>query len=159
MDFNNLHEIKTFTCFYIDEHDRLSEEDKSKLHQFVIEADLKQMQHLLITGKMENDPQIMSEVVTSVDITKPALAVVAAAAVLGLAAYKNYFSKAAKACKGKAGLEKKNCIAKFKKQAQRAKVTAMQKAMSQCSKSKDPATCKQKLQTKITKEKAKMGEL
>ncbi|MBY9000055.1 MAG: hypothetical protein KGD64_04005 [Candidatus Heimdallarchaeota archaeon] len=88
-----------------------------------------------------------------------ALAIVAAASTLAYAAYKRFYSKAAKACKGKGGLEKTNCMNKYKKQAQAAKIKELQSGMSKCAKGKDPSTCKLKLQGKINKEKAKMGAL
>lgn len=86
-------------------------------------------------------------------------AVLAAAIAGGVAAYKRFFSKAAKACKGKSGNEKTSCMNKFKRQAQQAKVSAMVSAKSKCAKSKDPSSCKIKLDKKIAKEKAKMGDL
>lgn len=98
-------------------------------------------------------------VTTGVGGTLAAAALVAAVSAIAYKTYKNYFSKAAKACKGKEGLAKKNCIAKFKKDAQKAKLADMQKGISFCAKTKDPESCKHKLQGKINKEKAKMGAL
>jgi Tfp pilus assembly protein PilE len=85
--------------------------------------------------------------------------VVAAVAVLAYQAYKRFLSKAARSCKGKSGLDKTNCMVKYKKQAQAAKVKTLQSGMSKCAKTKDPAKCKTQLQGKISKEKAKMGAL
>ena len=88
-----------------------------------------------------------------------AAAVAAAATIASVKLYKRFLSKAAKACSGKSGLEKTSCMTKFKKQAQAAKVQALQSGIAKCSKSKDPTSCKAKLQGKINKEKAKMGAL
>ena len=66
-------------------------------------------------------------------------------------------SQAGKECKGKSGVEKTNCLAKFKQKAQAEKIKTMKAAMAKCSKTKDPATCKNKIQLAISKEKSKMG--
>lgn len=68
-----------------------------------------------------------------------------AAVAAGVILYKKFFSQAAKACKGKAGADKKKCVASFKVkglQAAKAKVAA---GMAKC---KD-AKCKAKLQSKV----------
>jgi len=88
-----------------------------------------------------------------------AVAIVAAVVTASYAIYKRFLSKAAKACKEKGGLEKTNCMVKYKKQAQAARIKELQAGMSRCEKSKDPSTCKLKLQKRINKEKAKMGAM
>jgi hypothetical protein len=69
-----------------------------------------------------------------------AIAAVAAA----VAIYKKFFSQAARACKGKSGPDKKNCVNSFKAKGLQA---AKAKVMSGMSKCKDPK-CKAKLQSK-----------
>jgi hypothetical protein len=79
-----------------------------------------------------------------------AAATVAAAAVAGAyKIYKNYFSKAARACKGKEGDAKQACMKKFKADAVKAEISALKSGMSKCAKSKDPAKCKAAIQKKI----------
>ncbi len=185
-DFNNLHDIKAFTTFYINEHDRLTEDDKDILYTFVDNANIDQLKNLLVTGKMTTHPltefrvaplhvgipaqtkgvfQAMSGkdysigMIDGVTTGITAVALVALASAVAYKIYKRFLSKAAKACNNKGGMEKTNCMAKFKKQATQAKIGVLQKGLSKCSKSKDPALCKNKLKVKISKEKAKMGEL
>ena len=107
-------------------------------------------------GRMQGHEAGHSQGVQS---TLTAVAIVASVATASYAVYKRFLSKAAKACKGKGGLEKTNCMSKFKKQAQAAKIKELQSGMTKCTKSKDPTSCKAKLQGKINKEKAKMGAL
>jgi hypothetical protein len=69
--------------------------------------------------------------------------------------YKKFFSQAAKACKGKKGPDKKNCVTSFKVkglQAAKAKVAA---GMAKC---KD-AKCKAKLQSKVQGFDAKINSM
>jgi hypothetical protein len=178
LNFGKLDDIKIFTSFYIDEHDNLSDDEKSQLHQFVIEATMDQMKCLLIEGIMKDKTSLREggwgAAVSAINNYKDpigasfkagqasgmqAAAVVALAGALAYKAYKRFLSKAAKACKGKSGVEKTNCMSKFKQDAQKAKIQAMQSALSKCGNTKDPTTCKQKIQAKISKEKAKMGQL
>lgn len=176
-DFNNLQDIKLFTFFYVNEHDNLTKNEKLQILDFVKEANINQMKHLILTGQMTNDKEASLMEVDSYSyylgkdvghmqgVGQGVLAGMAAAAVVALATvaarkiYKNYLSNAAKACSKKSGIEKENCMQKFKKAAQKAKITELQKGLSKCPKSKDPTTCKSKLNINIAKEKAKMGEL
>ena len=87
------------------------------------------------------------------------VAVAAATATVAAATYKRFFSKAAKACKGKSGIDKTNCMVKFKKQAQLQKIKALESGLNACSKAKNPDICKGRIKPKIAKEKAKMGQL
>jgi hypothetical protein len=77
----------------------------------------------------------------------PAAVAAAAAITAGVLAYRKYFSKAAKACKG--APDKSDCMAKFKEKAKAAKVQAMSAGKAKCAKSKDPAACKAKIDAKI----------
>lgn len=91
-------------------------------------------------------------------------AIIAGAALAALAifgaykTYKRFFSKAAKACAGNKGPERKACIKKFKVQAVQAQISDLKAAVSKCEVTKDPGKCKatigskiQKLQTKAQK--------
>lgn len=82
----------------------------------------------------------------------------ALAALLGYGAmklYKNYFSKAARACSGQA--DKAGCMAQYKANAIKAQIADLSKAASACAKSKNPEACKAALQAKINKLKAKVA--
>jgi hypothetical protein len=63
--------------------------------------------------------------------------------------YKNYLSKAARACDGKP--DKAACMKDFKVKAAKAKIAALKSGMSKCAQSKDPAACKASIQSKINK--------
>jgi len=176
----NNSELKIFTMFYIDEHDDLLGEEKIALMEWVKDADMDQVKFLLATGEVKD--KLSEEDITYIKELDPmlfpganpgekiafgagfgsGLAVVAYSALIAVAAvkaYKKYISKAGRACKGLSGNEKTNCLNKFKKQAQAAKVKTFQSGLSKCSKTKNPVECKAKLQAKIAKEKAKMGQL
>lgn len=86
------------------------------------------------------------------------------ATALGVAAwklYKKYISKAEKACKGKSGREKTNCIEKYKLEGLQKAKAALKSKMKECDKSKQPKKCKYELVKRINKfdkkiEKSKM---
>lgn len=81
------------------------------------------------------------------------------AGILGYAAhktYKNFFSKAAKACQGKTGTEKSQCMVNYRKSAIKLQIKDLMASSSACSKSKDPAKCKTKIKQKIDKLKLKL---
>ena len=76
-------------------------------------------------------------------------ALVAAASFIAYKAYKNYFSKAAKACAGKSGAEKAACMAKAKQSATRARLTALKKGASMAKNSTAPQKARAAIQAKI----------
>jgi hypothetical protein len=165
-------QLKIFALEYVKLHDNLLKEQKLAIGQFIMEASDEQVVFMLATGEIkdklkEQDLSFIEEIDMKAPVefqaglgTGLAVAVYSAAIAVGaLKAYKRFLSKAARTCKGKSGIEKTNCMNKFKKQAQAAKVQALQGGISKCSKTKDPAKCKVKLQGKINKEKAKMGAL
>jgi len=76
-------------------------------------------------------------------------ALVAAASFIAYKVYKNYFSKAAKACAGKSGAAKTACMAKAKQQAQRARIAALSKGKSLASKTNNPRKARAALANKI----------
>ena len=83
-----------------------------------------------------------------------ALAIAAIAAFAGHKLYQRYFSQIAKQCKGSA--DKKACLQKAKNTALKAKATALKSSMSTCSKSKEPAKCKEAINAKITNVESKI---
>jgi hypothetical protein len=88
-----------------------------------------------------------------------AVALIALISYLSYKVYKAKFSQAAKACSGKKGPEKKQCMSQFKKQALMAQAQDMQKASSACAKTKDPAKCKAGIQAKIRKLQMKASKI
>jgi len=97
--------------------------------------------------------QIQGAVVTG------GIVIAALAATLAAKLYKSYFSKAARACKGKKGVEKQKCMRNAKMAATKEKIIALAKAQGVCSKSKQPEKCVAKLKLKIAKEKIKMKKI
>jgi len=86
-------------------------------------------------------------------------ALVAAATAISYGVYKDYLSKAAKACKGKSGLEKQECMVKYKKKALQKRIEVLKKGLIDCKKTNKPDKCKKKVQDQINREKKKLGEL
>jgi len=117
------------------------------------------------TGKLKNiftGPfgTSSSTPVTKTKLTGAGKGVLAAVVVAAIAAgaymiYKRYFSKAAKACKGKSGDERSACIKQFKRQALQAQIAALKSGMSKCAQSKNPDKCKAAIQQKVQKLQAK----
>lgn len=86
-----------------------------------------------------------------------AAAIVAAVAAAGIAAYKRFYSKAAKACAGMPTREKTQCMQKHKANAIKAKISALESGKSKCDQAKNPEGCKNKIHFKLKAEKAKLG--
>ncbi len=169
---------KIFTMFYIDEHD-LPPEEKLALMEWVKDANMDQVNHLLATGEITDNPTITeASSIQDWDIWQKgwedgigagipegmARGIAASVFAAGIATvaykvYKRFLSKAARSCKDYAGVKKINCMSKYKKKAQQEKIKFLQKGLAKCSSNKTPDKCKDKLQSKIRKEKAKMGQL
>ena len=49
-----MNDLKEFAIFYVNEHDRLSKEEKQLFYNFIEEASNDQVTYLLTTGKMKN---------------------------------------------------------------------------------------------------------
>jgi len=81
--------------------------------------------------------------------------VIAATGAAGYQVYKNRMSKAARACGGKSGLEKQQCMINNRKQALMAQAQKLAGSMSKCDTTRDPTKCKAKIQSKIEKLKAR----
>jgi len=182
-------EIKLFAGYYVAEHDNLTTDEKVKLIDWVKNANTEQIKYLLLTGKVKDnlvqeDLDYLKEGIgtqawqafgmSSGDPVKgiytmgmshgfklgmAGTALAALAAMMAAKAYKSFLSKAAKACKGKSGVTKKACMEKFRLEGMKSKVRILQKSLSMCTKTKNPAACKSKIQMKIAREKAKLGQL
>jgi Arc/MetJ-type ribon-helix-helix transcriptional regulator len=73
--------------------------------------------------------------------------------------YKRFFSQSAKACRGKSGPERNQCLADFKKKALMAQIKDLQSATAGCSKTKNPAKCKAAIDKKIANLKMKIAKV
>jgi len=73
--------------------------------------------------------------------------------------YKAFFSKAAKACRTKAGRDKQECIYKYKVAALRQQIKALKKNRAYCKKAKEPEKCRQRIDSEIEKVKQKIKKL
>jgi hypothetical protein len=82
--------------------------------------------------------------------------VIAAALYASYKIYKNYLSKAARSCKGKSGLDKQNCMAKFKSGAAKAQISQLKTSTNLCNKSNNPQLCREKILAKIKKLEGKL---
>lgn len=86
-----------------------------------------------------------------------AVAAAAAAAIYaGSKVYKRFFGAAAKACKGMSGAEKTACMDKYKANAVKGQINSTMAGISACNKTKDPAKCKQIIQGRVAKLRAKL---
>ncbi len=74
-------------------------------------------------------------------------------------AYKNNFSKAAKACKGYAAEEKRICMLRAQITGKKAGLTKLQTNIDKCSKDKNPEGCRIKVSQKIQKMQQEVGYL
>jgi len=73
--------------------------------------------------------------------------------------YKRFLSKAARACKGKKFAEKTSCMNKYRRGAMKGQMLQLQNGVKICSKTKNPAKCKNKIVKKIKGLKVKLGTL
>jgi len=175
-------DLKIFALEYVQLHDDLLKEEKLAIGNFIMEASDKQVEFMLLTGKVKD--KLTKEDINLINKNKSILelwvfsndeikAVLAAGAILGAGAtvfataisklahkaYKRFLSQAARKCKGKAGNEKTSCMKNAREEALRGKIKMYQQGISKCSKTKSPSDCKAKLVFKINKTKAQLGEL
>ncbi|GIU69104.1 MAG: hypothetical protein KatS3mg002_0340 [Candidatus Woesearchaeota archaeon] len=73
--------------------------------------------------------------------------------------YNNYFSKAAKACAGKKGIDKKECMIDYKLNSLRAQQTVLRKGLAVCSSTTDPNKCKNSIMKRLQKIDFKIRDL
>ena len=69
--------------------------------------------------------------------------------------YKNYFSKAAKACKGKTASEKEACMNNYRADAYKMQQNSLKKSLAMANKTNDPSSFKKKIEIRIQKLKSK----
>ena len=168
-----MNDLKEFAIFYVNEHDRLSKEEKQLFYNFIKEASDDQVTYLLTTGKMKNtltesDRNLVSEFGIEKGWTGPVFdfgqlplgaAAVGASVVAALIArsayrlYKDKLSKIGKQCSHfKHGSKERNeCELKAKNKAKEIEIAALKKLSNMCVKSKNPSECKEKIMKKIAK--------
>jgi hypothetical protein len=98
---------------------------------------------------------------TAIKHGAPVAALVMAALVSLVATklYKSYISKAARACKGQASSElKKACMRKYAINGLEMKVRALQNGIKACDSAKNPGKCRDSVNSKIAKAKAKLNK-
>jgi len=182
---NKTLKYKVFSIYYINEQEYLTKEDKNVLLSFVKNANEKDILNLVEATWWSGDPgspdflvafkeflknpanepnysswiaNKLTQAQRSGQVEGIAISIlIAAILTAGYVAYKNYLSKGARACKDYSGVEKQDCIVKFKKNAVQAKISSLAKGFPLCNKSKNPAQCKAKLAMKIASEKRKLG--
>lgn len=71
--------------------------------------------------------------------------------------YKRFLSKAARACKRMAGVEKDKCMNKYREAALKMQIAELSKGVAVCNKSKKPDKCKANINSKILRLKGKLG--
>lgn len=169
-------DLKLFAGFYIMEHDELPNEDKLRLLEYVQESDRDQVLSLLSTGMMDVGEPVSEVVDIITQVTElceglppvehgaliGAGAIVVAAAILSASSklYKRHLSKAARSCRDYGSVKKTACMNKFKIDAIKGQIGFLKKSKSRvCAKSKKPAKCNAKVDRKIAKLKAKLGEV
>jgi len=98
-------------------------------------------------------------------VTHGGVATLAAATIAALVTtvayktYKRFLSKAAKACNKYSGTEKTGCMNKFKRDATKRRIQDLTKGKQACKHTKAPSKCISKIDKKIGKLKASLGEL
>jgi len=83
-------------------------------------------------------------------------AVLAAVGYGATKAYKAYMTKAARACRGSE--DKQACMSKYRSQAVNAQISKTQSGISACNNAKNPDKCKEGIQAKVQKLKAKLDQ-
>lgn len=99
----------------------------------------------------ENVSRVMNILTGPIGMGAGAVALATLVTYAAYKVYKNFFSKAAKACAGKKGAEKDACMQSYKVKAKQAQAKVLMNGMTACKKSKDPAKCKAAIQAKIAK--------
>jgi len=175
-------DLKLFAAYYIDLQENLSQDEKINLLTYVKEADDYQIKHLLLKGYKvkqlsENEKVEIDEAPIGIaqglgwrpgsywsqDVERLGYksglvdaAIIAAILALGYKIYKDYISKAGKACRDYSGDKKKDCIIRFKQQALRARISGLTQAKAKCKTAKKPEKCNRKIDEEIAKLKRKL---
>lgn len=162
---------KIFMYFYINELD-IPQSEKSEILNKCLEYDnlkniirehgvLREETYSIISGinllsNKNNNPLFLYEEDNASQpstFSKKIRGVAILAAILSMAykVYKEYYSKAAKACEGKKGLEKQECMRNYKIEAINKRIDVLRNNRDKCYSSYDPEICAKSLDHKIEK--------
>ena len=93
-------------------------------------------------------------------IKKGGYAVIVAAIVASAyGVYKRYMTAAARACKGRKGMERRDCMRQYQKKALQARITVLQQQIVRCANSKNAEKCKNQIESNIKKLRYKISTL
>lgn len=133
-------------AYYIEMEDSINNSDKVKLLELLKEGDFDNVFSMLDEPKVSAGETLKG----GAEALAP-IVVAAGVAALGYKAYQRFLSAAAKSCGGLSGTAKTVCMKKYKAKAIQKRVQVMRSNISKCSKSKNPALCKSKIEDKIRK--------
>lgn len=157
----NLDELKSLTRYLVIESENLSDDKKLSLVKFIEEANENHLRVILsdedYVGLEEEDILFLEQVDWGASVGGLVLALIVLKSAHYI--YQNLLSRAQKACEGKVGQEKKECLRNFKIGALKAQIQALEKGKVKCKKSKDPKACVSKINEKIKKVKVKLSKI
>lgn len=128
---------------------KLSRISKIQLLKFIEnEATQSQLKILILDGEIrkvsENEKDLDKRFVSEIIPALIAIGIIVPAALaLGKKAYIDIFSKAAKACVGKKGKERTNCMKDYRIKANYARLAALKREMSKCNQTANTDKCRQ----------------
>lgn len=135
----------------------MSKPAKLQLVRFIEGASKKQLQHYIIHGEIVGEQDCQSSV-SEIAFLVPA-AIIAAAAAAGRAIYSAEFSKAAKACQNLKGMDKKNCMKRYKLRGVSGKISALRREMGKCNQTSRPDKCRKMFQSYINNAEKQMRKI
>jgi len=86
-------------------------------------------------------------------------AIVAAITASAYAVYKRYMTAGSRACRGRSGMERRDCLRGYRKKALQARITALQQQRTRCDNSRNPEKCKSGIDMEIKKVRYKISTL
>ena len=135
----------------------------SKPKTGVIASVSKNIKQKITTTSHGTKPQIPKPTGQNVGMSNLELLAIAAVVFTGTTAsivlYKRFLSKSARACKGRKGLDRENCVIKFRIAGYEASIKSLQSSFRDCSQTSDPFKCKSKMQDRLLLYSAKIRKL
>lgn len=86
-------------------------------------------------------------------------AIVAATTAAAYAVYKRYMTAGSRACSGRSGMERRDCLRAYRKKALQARITALQQQRVRCDNTRNPQKCKSQIDMEIKKIRYKISTL
>lgn len=166
-----LQEKKLFTSIYVSLHENLSKSDKKIIYDFIEEADNKQIDNLLKTGKMEKSENLNEfETLTGfgktiiklsskeAQVAQSVGGVVAAAAIIWLAMKAVGKIRTKKECKNYKvnSAPWKLCQTTVKIKQKQLEIKMLKGKIGLCKHSKDPKICNERITKRLNKASAKL---